>query len=239
MNGNVNRKTGFKIVILIVAAAMALSVTMVSCGSGGESVVKETAVGESAAATDQAEEKETDEVSEAEGNSDAAKTEKSSAYTQKPTESAYKDSQGGKSQQTKSKTEQQTKETRSKTTQTSQATKPKATKQTQAAKPKPTQHTQATESKQDVCYITIEGYCSSKEIELQGGDTAYSILTRSGATISGSGSYIKGINGKFEFDEGPTSGWVYSVNGTRPTVGCGSYTVKAGDIINWYYVTGF
>lgn len=99
--------------------------------------------------------------------------------------------------------------------------------------------TAATEQAKQVCYISIEGYCSSKEISLQGGDTAYSILCRSGATVSGSGHYIKGINGRFEFDEGPSSGWTYYVNGNKPAVGCGSYSVKAGDSITWDYVTSF
>ena len=112
----------------------------------------------------------------------------------------------------------------------SQKTTQKSEQATQKETQKPTQAKQ-------VCYISIEGYCSSKEISLQGGDTAYSVLCRSGASVSGSGHYIKGINGRFEFDEGPTSGWVYYVNGSRPTVGCGNYSVKAGDSITWDYVT--
>lgn len=105
---------------------------------------------------------------------------------------------------------------------------------------KPTETaTQSTTKAPDVCYITIEGYCSSKSITLQGGDTVYSVLCRSGASVSGSGNYVKGINGKFEFDEGPTSGWTYYVNGFKPGVSCGSYTVSAGDSITWDYVTSY
>lgn len=88
-----------------------------------------------------------------------------------------------------------------------------------------------------VCYISIDGYCSGKSVEVRSGDTVYSILCRSGASVSGSSSYVKGINGLYEFDEGPQSGWKYSVNGVTPGVGCGSYSVKAGDSIRWYYVT--
>lgn len=95
----------------------------------------------------------------------------------------------------------------------------------------------ATEAK--VCYITIDGYCSGKAISIQGGDTAYSILTRSGARVSGSGSYVKGINGLYEFDKGPQSGWKYSVNGYTPNVGAGSYSVDAGDSVRWYYVMSY
>lgn len=98
------------------------------------------------------------------------------------------------------------------------------------------QTTQTTQAK-SVCYISIDGYCSSKSIEVRSGDTVYSILCRSGASVSGSSSYVKGINGLFEFYKGPQSGWKYSVNGVTPGVGCGSYSVKAGDNIRWYYVT--
>lgn len=97
--------------------------------------------------------------------------------------------------------------------------------------------TKATQAQ--VCYISIDGYCSGKAVSIQGGDTAYSILKRSGASVSGSSSYVKGINGLYEFDKGPQSGWMYSVNGYTPNVGAGSYSVKAGDSIKWYYVTSY
>lgn len=98
---------------------------------------------------------------------------------------------------------------------------------------KKTTQTQA----KSTCYISIDGYCSNKSIEVKSGDSVYSILMRSGASVSGSSSYVRGINGLFEFDKGPQSGWKYSVNGSTPGVGCGSYKVKAGDRIRWYYVT--
>lgn len=121
----------------------------------------------------------------------------------------------------------------------SNKTQKETQKSTQKTAQKETQKsTQAATQAKKVCYITIEGYCSGKEISLQGGDTAYSILCRSGASVSGSSSYVKGINGRFEFDEGPTSGWVYYVNGSRPSVGCGSYSIKSGDYVKWDYVTG-
>lgn len=111
----------------------------------------------------------------------------------------------------------------------------KSTQATQSTKA--TQATQAT--KAAVCYVSVEGYCSSKTITLQGGDTAYSVLKRTGATVSGSSSYVKGINGLFEFDKGPQSGWMYSVNGAVPNVSAGSYSVKSGDQVRWYYVTSY
>lgn len=122
-------------------------------------------------------------------------------------------------------------------TESQQAKKSETEKATQKATQKAT--TEAATQAKKVCYITIEGYCSGKEISLQGGDTVYSILCRSGAAVSGSGHYIKGINGRFEFDEGPSSGWTYYLNGSKPTVGCGSCSVKTGDNIRWDYVTSY
>ncbi|OON97385.1 MAG: hypothetical protein ATN36_03620 [Epulopiscium sp. Nele67-Bin005] len=48
-------------------------------------------------------------------------------------------------------------------------------------------------------------------------------------------AYIEGINNIYEFDVGELSGWLYSVNGEFPTVGCSQYTIQAGDIIEWHY----
>ena len=43
--------------------------------------------------------------------------------------------------------------------------------------------------------------------------------------------YIEGIGNLYEFDCGPQSGWMYSVNGVFPDVGTSSYTVSSGDVI--------
>ena len=48
-------------------------------------------------------------------------------------------------------------------------------------------------------------------------------------------AYIAGINHLYEFDYGDLSGWVYKVNGVLPSVGCGGYELKDGDIIEWCY----
>lgn len=47
--------------------------------------------------------------------------------------------------------------------------------------------------------------------------------------------YIKGINQLYEFDCGDESGWMYSVNGKEPDVGCGQYKVKKNDNIVFFY----
>ncbi|MBK5240120.1 DUF4430 domain-containing protein [Clostridium sp.] len=35
---------------------------------------------------------------------------------------------------------------------------------------------------------------------------------------------------------GPLSGWCYYVNGVKPGVSCGAYTLKFGDIVEWKYL---
>ncbi len=81
-------------------------------------------------------------------------------------------------------------------------------------------------------------------IEVNSSSTAYSVLRelakQNGKSIStkgfGSTVYVSGIDGLKEFDHGPSSGWMYKVNGTPPHIGAGAYKVKAGDTVIWYYV---
>ncbi len=47
--------------------------------------------------------------------------------------------------------------------------------------------------------------------------------------------YIEGIGNLYEFDGGPQSGWMYSVNGVYPGLGCSSYTLSDGDQIVFRY----
>ena len=81
-----------------------------------------------------------------------------------------------------------------------------------------------------------------KNVALQSGDTAFTLLQRvtlgsiaidftgSGATL-----YIKSIDGLGEFSHGALSGWMYSVNGTFPNYSAGSYQLKDGDTLRWQY----
>lgn len=81
-------------------------------------------------------------------------------------------------------------------------------------------------------------------IEVNSSSTAYSVLRelakQNGKSIStkgfGSTVYVSGIDGLKEFDHGPSSGWMYKVNGTPPHIGAGAYKVKARDTVIWYYV---
>ncbi|WP_426452549.1 S-layer homology domain-containing protein [Paenibacillus sp. S-38] len=96
-------------------------------------------------------------------------------------------------------------------------------------------------------YLSVAGdegkgtIVSSTQVSLQSGDTPYSVLIRQlGADrvkSSGSGStaYVQGIDGLYEFDRGPLSGWMYAVNGTYLSSGADSVTLKSGDTVAWRY----
>jgi hypothetical protein len=86
---------------------------------------------------------------------------------------------------------------------------------------------------------------SSENIKLAEGDTAADVLKRAAKAhrlsyeIRGSGAmtYVEGIDGLYEFDDGPASGWKYRVNGKVPDVGSGSYKLKPGDRLEWFYTS--
>ena len=48
-------------------------------------------------------------------------------------------------------------------------------------------------------------------------------------------AYVRGIASLCEFDFGDLSGWTYTVNGERPSVGCGACTLHDGDRVMWLY----
>ena len=56
--------------------------------------------------------------------------------------------------------------------------------------------------------------------------------TGSGGLIS---VYVSSIGGYTEMQYGALSGWIYRVNKYTPDVGCGSYDLKDGDVIEWVY----
>lgn len=92
--------------------------------------------------------------------------------------------------------------------------------------------------------IGVNSTMMQGNIEVNSFSTAYSVLRelakQNGKSIStkgfGSTVYVSGIDGLKEFDHGPSSGWMYKVNGTPPNIGAGAYRVKAGDQVIWYYV---
>lgn len=82
-------------------------------------------------------------------------------------------------------------------------------------------------------------------VELQEGESVWDVLQRvcrdNGVALEASWTpayhtaYVQGIGQLYEFDCGQGSGWVYSVNGVVPGVGCSGYTLKDGDVIRWMY----
>ncbi len=58
-------------------------------------------------------------------------------------------------------------------------------------------------------------------------------------TTKSHGNYIAEINGLGEFDNGPNSGWMYSVNGVEPEEGYGTYVLSAGDNVKWFYTDDY
>ncbi len=79
---------------------------------------------------------------------------------------------------------------------------------------------------------------SRKKINIDKGETPYKLLSRiANITKSGSGTgiYVKKIDGLGEFDRGPESGWKYTVNGDEPSLGANAYILKKGDNVVWFY----
>lgn len=93
--------------------------------------------------------------------------------------------------------------------------------------------------------ITVDGSMGgrgifvSTTVSLWEGATVYDALCACGVAFSGNSGYIRSINGLAEFDAGPGSGWLYSVNGVTPSVSCGSYALSNGDSVYWRYVTEY
>lgn len=84
---------------------------------------------------------------------------------------------------------------------------------------------------------------SSTQVSIQDGDTAYTVLQRiaseQGVSVVATGMgptlYVKSIDGLAEFDGGPKSGWMYSVNGDFPQFSAGIYELTDGDHLRWQY----
>jgi len=59
------------------------------------------------------------------------------------------------------------------------------------------------------------------------------------AFLNPTGNYITEINGLGQLDNGPNSGWMYTVNGAYPALGINEQTVKDGDVIVFHYTDDF
>ncbi|MTK13190.1 MAG: DUF4430 domain-containing protein [Clostridiaceae bacterium] len=95
--------------------------------------------------------------------------------------------------------------------------------------------------------LNITGYkgtlLDEKDLEVKDGETVLNFLTRTldskKITYENRDGYIAMIADQRERDRGTYSGWKYSVNGSFPNVGMGSYTAKQGDKINLIFVEEF
>ncbi|CAH0122442.1 hypothetical protein PAE9249_04992 [Paenibacillus sp. CECT 9249] len=85
------------------------------------------------------------------------------------------------------------------------------------------------------------------KVELQSGDTAWSLLKRMlderGISYEYEWNskyesvYVQSIAGDGEFDHGSGSGWMYNVNGWYPNYGASKYILNDGDTLQWRYTT--
>lgn len=131
----------------------------------------------------------------------------------------------------------------------SQAEKPQDSAETPKSE-KPKKETANTDKKTIQVKISIECKAAEKEgyqgpsvlleektLTLKKGASVYDALVASGVPFSGSGGYVAGISGVYEFDWGSESGWLYYVNGEKPNVGSNRYVCRDGDVIEWKYTT--
>ena len=82
---------------------------------------------------------------------------------------------------------------------------------------------------------------SSRKVEFTEGNTILDILLKaagkSNVDYNGSGTtaYVEGIDGIYEFDYGPMSGWIFKQNGAGIPKSAGAIKVKDGDRIECIY----
>lgn len=170
-------------------------------------------------------------------------TEKKTASTSKKTESKEETNPSLNKQDTKSSEASSKQETKPSVSSNKQDTSTKQQTSTPQQVETPKQETPVKQTV-SIQVIGINTTMMQGNIEVNSSSTAYSVLKelakQNGKSIStkgfGSTVYVSGIDGLNEFDHGPSSGWMYKVNGTPPNIGAGAYKVKAGDTVIWYYV---
>ncbi len=200
------------------------------------------------------EETKQEETKQIESQEESKKTDKKSSDSSSKQETKKQETKKTETKSSSSKQEtkkQDTKKTETKPSSTKQETKKPETN-TSSSKPETSspQHVeppkQETPVKQTVSVkvIGVNSTMMQGNIEVNSSSTAYSVLRelakQNGKSIStkgfGSTVYVSGIDGLKEFDHGPSSGWMYKVNGIPPNIGAGAYYLKAGDQVIWYYV---
>ena len=195
-----------------------------------------------------------EETKQIESQEESKKTDTKSSDSSSKQETKKQETKKTETKSSSSKQEtkkQDTKKTETKPSSTKQETKKPETN-TSSSKPETSspQHVeppkQETPVKQTVSVkvIGVNSTMMQGNIEVNSSSTAYSVLRelakQNGKSIStkgfGSTVYVSGIDGLKEFDHGPSSGWMYKVNGIPPNIGAGAYYLKAGDQVIWYYV---
>ena len=78
-----------------------------------------------------------------------------------------------------------------------------------------------------------------EEVFLEEGSTAYDALVATGVEVEGDPSFVTSIDGLAAGAAGPTSGWMYEVNGESPSVAANEYGLSEEDQVRWYYVDSF
>lgn len=195
-----------------------------------------------------------EETKQIESQEESKKTDIKSSDSSSKQETKKKETKKTETKSSSSKQEakkQETKKTETKSSFTKQETKKTGTnnsfsKQETSAPQQVEPPKQEIPIKQTVSVqvIGVNSTMMQGNIEVNSSSTAYSVLRelakQNGKSIStkgfGSTVYVSGIDGLKEFDHGPSSGWMYKVNGTPPNIGAGAYRVKAGDQVIWYYV---
>ena len=105
-------------------------------------------------------------------------------------------------------------------------------------------------------FVPDDGVILETKVGVSGGETAFDVLKAACASNPCAANckyckkgiqleytftpayktyYVEGIHQLYQFDCGASSGWMYSVNGVFPEVGCSSYEVKSGDDIRFSY----
>lgn len=204
--------------------------------------------------TSKKEETKQEETKQIESQEESKKTDTKSSASSSKQETKKQETKKTETKSSSSKQEtkkQDTKKTETKSSSTKQETK-KTETNTSSSKHETSAPQHVETPKQDtpvkqtvsIKVIGINTTMMKGNIEVNSSSTAYSVLRelakQNGKSIStkgfGSTVYVSGIDGLKEFDHGPSSGWMYKVNGTPPNIGAGAYKVKAGDTVIWYYV---
>lgn len=154
---------------------------------------------------------------------------------------------------TETKTQQETpdkkepsKDTSTKSKQKESQKKNQDNTKTETTKQEPKKEKPVTETKIISVYIQVKGINEnliSQTVNVQKESTAFSVLKEVASqnqiktTTSGFGTmvYVTGIGDLKEKQHGNSSGWLYKVNDVSPNKSAGSYELKDGDRVQWYY----